>query len=457
MKLWSGRFEKDTDDMFDDFHSSISFDKRLYKYDIYGSIAHAKMLAKCRIISEDEADKITKALEEILNDIEEGKVEFDVSSEDIHMNIEKLLIEKIGDVGKKLHTARSRNDQVALDVRMFLKDEIKEVQKVLKNLVNTLLNIAEKHLHTIMPGYTHLQRAQPVTFAHHLTAYVNMFLRDIERLSDCYKRADIMPLGSGALAATTFDLDREFVAEQLEFNKITENSMDAVSDRDFIIEFCAASSIVMMHLSRFCEEIILWSSLEFDFIELDDAYSTGSSIMPQKKNPDAAELIRGKTGRVYGNLMLLLTVMKGLPLAYNKDMQEDKEALFDTVDTVKKCVVIFEKMISTVKVKKGNMLKVAQEGFMNATELADYFARKGVPFRQAHEITGNIVKHCIKHNKTLEKISLDEYKEFYTGTDDDVYDAIDISNCVKKRRIMGGPAPSEVKRAINSAREKLNQ
>jgi len=457
MKLWSGRFEKDTDDMFDDFHSSISFDKRLYKYDIYGSIAHAKMLAKCRIISEDEADKITKALEEILNDIEEGKVEFDVSSEDIHMNIEKLLIEKIGDVGKKLHTARSRNDQVALDVRMFLKDEIKEVQKVLKNLVNTLLNIAEKHLHTIMPGYTHLQRAQPVTFAHHLTAYVNMFLRDIERLSDCYKRADIMPLGSGALAATTFDLDREFVAEQLEFNKITENSMDAVSDRDFIIEFCAASSIVMMHLSRFCEEIILWSSLEFDFIELDDAYSTGSSIMPQKKNPDAAELIRGKTGRVYGNLMLLLTVMKGLPLAYNKDMQEDKEALFDTVDTVKKCVVIFEKMISTVKVKKGNMLKVAQEGFMNATELADYFARKGVPFRQAYEITGNIVKHCIKHNKTLEKISLDEYKEFYTGTDDDVYDAIDISNCVKKRRIMGGPAPSEVKRAINSAREKLNQ
>ena len=457
MKLWSGRFEKDTDDMFDDFHSSISFDKRLYKYDIYGSIAHAKMLAKCRIISEDEADKITKALEEILNDIEEGKVEFDVSSEDIHMNIEKLLIEKIGDVGKKLHTARSRNDQVALDVRMFLKDEIKEVQKVLKNLVNTLLNIAEKHLHTIMPGYTHLQRAQPVTFAHHLTAYVNMFLRDIERLSDCYKRADIMPLGSGALAATTFDLDREFVAEQLEFNKITENSMDAVSDRDFIIEFCAASSIVMMHLSRFCEEIILWSSLEFDFIELDDAYSTGSSIMPQKKNPDAAELIRGKTGRVYGNLMLLLTVMKGLPLAYNKDMQEDKEALFDTVDTVKKCVVIVEKMISTVKVKKGNMLKVAQEGFMNATELADYFARKGVPFRQAYEITGNIVKHCIKHNKTLEKISLDEYKEFYTGTDDDVYDAIDISNCVKKRRIMGGPAPSEVKRAINSAREKLNQ
>ena len=457
MKLWSGRFEKDTDDMFDDFHSSISFDKRLYKYDIYGSIAHAKMLAKCRIISEDEADKITKALEEILNDIEEGKVEFDVSSEDIHMNIEKLLIEKIGDVGKKLHTARSRNDQVALDVRMFLKDEIKEVQKVLKNLVNVLLNIAEKHLHTIMPGYTHLQRAQPVTFAHHLTAYVNMFLRDIERLSDCYKRADIMPLGSGALAATTFDLDREFVAEQLEFNKITENSMDAVSDRDFIIEFCAASSIVMMHLSRFCEEIILWSSLEFDFIELDDAYSTGSSIMPQKKNPDAAELIRGKTGRVYGNLMLLLTVMKGLPLAYNKDMQEDKEALFDTVDTVKKCVVIFEKMISTVKVKKGNMLKVAQEGFMNATELADYFARKGVPFRQAYEITGNIVKHCIKHNKTLEKISLDEYKEFYTGTDDDVYDAIDISNCVKKRRIMGGPAPSEVKRAINSAREKLNQ
>ncbi|MCL0052234.1 argininosuccinate lyase [Peptococcaceae bacterium] len=455
MKLWSGRFEKDTDELFDDFHSSISFDKRLYKYDIYGSIAHAKMLAKRGIISENEANQISKALKSILDDIEKGRIEFDVAAEDIHMNIEKLLIEHIGDTGKKLHTARSRNDQVALDVRMFLKDEIKEIQKALKKLITTLLNTAEKHLNTIMPGYTHLQRAQPITFAHHLMAYVHMFLRDIDRLSDCYKRTDVMPLGSGALAATTFDLDREFVAKELGFSKVSENSMDAVSDRDFVIEFCATSSILMMHLSRFCEEIILWSSLEFDFIELDDAYSTGSSIMPQKKNPDAAELIRGKTGRVYGNLIALLTMMKGLALAYNKDMQEDKEALFDTIDTVKKCVVIFEKMIATINVKEGNMLKAAQKGFTNATELADYLVRKGVPFRQAHEITGNIVKYCIEHNKTLEELTLDEYKEFYKGIENDIYSAIDIANCVAKRRITGGPAPSEVKRAINSARERL--
>ncbi|TLM98727.1 argininosuccinate lyase, partial [bacterium] len=363
MKLWGGRFAKGTDRLVEDFHSSISFDRRLYKQDIEGSMAHARMLGKQGIITEDEARQIVDALTAILADIESGKVEFEVEAEDIHMNIEKILTARIGDVGRKLHTARSRNDQVALDVRMYLKEEIKEIIALLVKTQETLMDKAEAHLSTIMPGYTHLQRAQPITLAHHLMAYVQMFMRDIGRLQDCYKRTDIMPLGSGALAGTTFPLDRQYVAEQLGFAAITENSLDGVSDRDFAIEFSAVAAMIMMHLSRFCEELVLWSSAEFNFIEMDDSYSTGSSIMPQKKNPDVAELIRGKTGRVYGNLTALLTVMKSLPLAYNKDMQEDKEALFDAIDTVKGCLTVFAPMIETMRVNGEVMDQAARGGF----------------------------------------------------------------------------------------------
>lgn len=352
MKLWGGRFEKNTDKSVDDFNSSIRFDCRMYKQDILGSIAHAKMLGKCKIISEEDSILIQNTLREILKDIEEGKVQFEIDAEDIHMNVEKILISRIGDVGKKLHTGRSRNDQVALDIRMYLRDEVVEIRKLLVNLERTLIEIAKNNIDTILPGYTHLQRAQPITFAHHMMAYFQMFKRDIERLNDCYKRINVMPLGSGALASTTYPLDRYMVAKELGFDSITENSLDAVSDRDFVIELSACLSILMMHLSRFSEEIILWASHEFGFIELDDAYSTGSSIMPQKKNPDVAELVRGKTGRVYGDLMALLSVMKSLPLAYNKDMQEDKEAIFDAVDTVKMCLPVFTKMIETMKIKK---------------------------------------------------------------------------------------------------------
>ncbi|MBO8137888.1 MAG: argininosuccinate lyase [Desulfotomaculum sp.] len=455
MKLWGGRFQKNTDQLVDDFHSSISFDQRLYKYDINGSIAHAKMLAEVGVISKQDAEKIAAGLKDILADIEAGKVEFDVAAEDIHMNIEKLLIQRIGDVGKKLHTARSRNDQVALDIRMYLKDEIKQVLQLLKELRSTLLDLAEEHKETIMPGYTHLQRAQPVTLAHHLMAYVQMFERDSERLEDCYKRTDVMPLGSGALAGTTFPLDRQFVARELGFSRVTENSMDAVSDRDFAVEFCSAASLIMMHLSRFCEEIILWSSAEFNFIELDDAYSTGSSIMPQKKNPDPAELIRGKTGRVYGDLMTLLTMLKGLPLAYNKDMQEDKEALFDAVDTVKKCLMVFRPMVATMKVKSEKMAAAARGGFTNATDLADYLVNKGIPFRQAHEIVGKAVLYCIQKGKSLEEMSLDEYRELHPGIDEDVYTAISVERCVSARRVEGAPAPEAVQKAINAARQRL--
>ncbi len=455
MKLWGGRFAKGTDRLVEDFHSSISFDQRLYKHDIQGSIAHARMLGRQGIISGDEAKQIVDALTEVLADIVTGKVEFEVAAEDIHMNIEKILTVRIGDVGRKLHTARSRNDQVALDVRMYLKEEIKETISLLLKTQQVLLDKAEAHLDIIMPGYTHLQRAQPITLAHHLMAYFQMFMRDIERLQDCYKRTDVLPLGSGAMAGTTFPLDRQFVADQLGFTSITENSLDGVSDRDFAVEFCAAASLIMMHLSRFCEELVLWSSAEFNFIEMDDAYSTGSSIMPQKKNPDVAELIRGKTGRVYGDLMTLLTVMKSLPLAYNKDMQEDKEALFDAIDTVKGCLTVFAPMIETMRVNDGVMAQAARGGFTNATDVADYLAKKGVPFRQAHEIVGKLVLSCIKEGRNLDDLSLEEYQALSPVFGADIHEAISVEHCVRARNIPGGPAPEQVQAAIASGRERL--
>ncbi|MCL5780715.1 MAG: argininosuccinate lyase [Firmicutes bacterium] len=457
MKLWGGRFQKTTDRLVEDFHSSISFDRRLYKQDIRGSIAHAAMLGKVGIITPEEAEQIVRGLQEILVEIESGNVEFDIAAEDIHMNVEQLLIAKIGAVGKKLHTARSRNDQVAVDIRMYLKDEITEIRAQLKELIETLLSLAEQHLHTVMPGYTHMQRAQPITLAHHLMAYAQMFLRDMDRLADCHKRTDVMPLGAGALAGTTFPLDREYTAKLLGFAAVSENSMDAVSDRDFSVEFCAAASLIMMHLSRFCEEIILWSTGEFAFIELDDAYSTGSSIMPQKKNPDVAELIRGKTGRVYGDLMGLLTMLKGLPMAYNKDMQEDKEALFDAIDTVKGCLLVFRPMLATMTVRKDNMARAARGGFTNATDVADYLAKKGVPFREAHEIVGKAVFYCLQQGKTLEELTLEEYKELSPAFDEDLYNAIGVEHCAAARKVRGGPAPEAVQQSIANARNMLQQ
>ncbi|GAB6178856.1 argininosuccinate lyase [Desulfotomaculum defluvii] len=455
MKLWGGRFQKTTDSLVEDFHSSISFDQRLYKQDIRGSIAHATMLGKVGVISVEEAKQIVLGLNQILDEIEQGKVEFDVAAEDIHMNVEQLLTAKIGAVGKKLHTARSRNDQVAVDIRMYLKDEIMEIQALLKELVETLLGLAEQHTHTVMPGYTHMQRAQPITLAHHLMAYAQMFIRDIERLTDCYKRTDVMPLGSGALAGTTFPLDREYTAELLGFAQVSDNTLDAVSDRDFAVEFCADASLIMMHLSRFCEEVILWATGEFAFIDLDDAYSTGSSIMPQKKNPDVAELIRGKTGRVYGNLMGLLTMLKGLPMAYNKDMQEDKEALFNAIDTVKGCLLVFRPMIATMSIRKENMAKAARGGFTNATDVADYLAKKGVPFREAHEIVGKAVFYCLQQEKSLEELTLDEYKQLSPVFEEDIYAAIGVEYCAAARKVRGGPAPEAVKQAITRTRERL--
>jgi len=455
MKLWGGRFVSETDKSVDDFNSSIRFDARLYKYDIFGSIAHAEMLGKCGIIPDEEAKLICTALCEILSDIEKGIVEFHVDAEDIHMNIEKLLIERIGDAGKKLHTGRSRNDQVALDIRMYLKDETQKIKNMLLDLMEVLLAISEQNLNTIMPGYTHLQRAQPVTFAHHMMAYFQMFQRDVERLNDCFRRMDVMPLGSGALAGTTYPLDREYVRERLGFSSITQNSLDGVSDRDFVIELASCISIIMMHLSRFSEELVLWSSSEFSFIEMDDAFSTGSSIMPQKKNPDVAELVRGKTGRTYGNLMALLTVMKSLPLAYNKDMQEDKEAIFDSVDTVKMCLPVFTKMLATMRINKDAMYKAAQGGFTNATDLADYLVKKGIPFRTAHEIIGRMVLYCINNNKALEELSLGELKSFSPEIESDIYLEISLEKCVFSRNLPGGPAAESVKTSIEAGRRFL--
>ncbi len=447
-KLWGGRFSKSTDALVDDFNSSIRFDSRMYAQDIRGSRAHAEMLGRQGIISKEDSELIVKTLGEIKKDIDDGKVEFKIDAEDIHMNIETILIERIGDVGKRLHTGRSRNDQVALDTRMYVRDELDEIKKDVEALKATLLDLAEEHLHTIMPGYTHLQKAQPVTLAHHLMAYYEMFNRDSTRLDDCRKRLNVMPLGSGALAGTTYPLDREFVADKLGFDSVSMNSLDGVSDRDFALELAFDLSVIMTHLSRFSEEIILWSSHEFGFIDLDDAYSTGSSIMPQKKNPDVAELARGKTGRVYGDLMGLLTVMKGIPLAYNKDMQEDKEQLFDAIDTVKMCLPVFERMIATMTVRKDRMLSGAKGGFTNATDVADYLVKKGLPFRDAHGVVGRMVAYCIEKNTVIDALSIDEFKSFSELFDNDIYDAISLETCVNQRELIGGPAPNTVKALI---------
>ncbi|WP_041275945.1 argininosuccinate lyase [Desulfosporosinus acidiphilus] len=455
MKLWGGRFEKTTDALVEDFHSSIRFDQRLYKQDILGSIAHARMLGTVGVISEDEALQLIEGLQGILKDIQAGNVEFEIGAEDIHMNVEKLLTEKIGFVGKKLHTGRSRNDQVALDLRLYLREEIDQTKTYLGNLIQTLLKIADEHLETWMPGYTHLQKAQPISLAHHLMAYSQMFLRDLGRLNDTRKRLNVSPLGSGAMAGTTFPLDREKVARELGFSDVTLNSLDGVSDRDFALEFLAAASIIMMHLSRLCEELVLWSSGEFQFISMDDGYSTGSSIMPQKKNPDVAELVRGKTGRVYGDLMALLTVMKGLPLAYNKDMQEDKEQVFDAVDTLQKCLIVVEPMLRTMQVNKGAMAWGAKGGFTNATDLADYLAKKGLPFREAHELVGRLVLHCTKQGIGLEELPLSEYKALSPVFDQDLFAAIGIEHCVRARKLIGGPSPETVAQGIRLSQEAL--
>jgi len=449
MKMWAGRFQKEIDHEVNDFNSSISFDKRLYKQDITGSVAHATMLAQQGIITKDEAEAICKGLLEIMAEIEADDSILSVDAEDIHMNVESLLTKKIGDTGKKLHTARSRNDQVALDVRMYAREECQNIKALLITLLGVIKKLAQENIGTIMPGYTHLQRAQPITFSHHVMAYAQMFSRDVTRLEDAYRRMDELPLGSGALATSTFPIDRYHVAKSLGFADITKNSLDGVSDRDYLLELAADISIIMMHLSRFSEEVILWCSSEFSFIELDDAYSTGSSIMPQKKNPDIAELVRGKTGRVYGSLMGLLTMMKGLPLAYNKDMQEDKEAIFDAIDTVKLCLSIFAPMLETMRVKPDVMRKAASGGFTNATDCADYLAKKGMPFRDAYKVVGALVHACIERKIGIEDMPLSELKEICPLFDTDVYDAISLETCVGERKVKGGPAAESVKWQID--------
>ena len=445
MQLWKGRFQKALSKTTNDFNSSISFDSRMYKEDIEGSIAHATMLGKCGIIKEDDAEDIVIGLKGILNDIENGDLKIDMEAEDIHTFIEGELTKRLGDNGKRLHTSRSRNDQVAVDIKLYLKKETVNISNMLESLVAVLCEKAEKYSETVMPGYTHLQRAQPITFGHHLLAYAEMFLRDISRRNDCYKRMDEMPLGSCALAGTTYPIDRNITASLLGFERITNNSLDGVSDRDYCMELASALSIVMVHLSRFSEEIIMWCSWEFKFIELDDAFSTGSSIMPQKKNPDIAELVRGKSGRVFGDTMTLLTVMKGIPLAYNKDMQEDKEAIFDAVDTVKMCLTAFTPMIDTMKVLPQNMRKAAAGGFINATDCADYLTKKGVPFRDAYKATGELVALCIEKGTTLEDLPLEEYKNICDVFDDGVYEAISLEKCANDRKVLGGPNSSNVK------------
>ena len=456
MPLWEGRFKKSIDSKTNDFNSSISFDSRMYKQDILGSIAHAKMLAKQGIIEQIEADKIVNELNKILEEISNGSLKIDLEAEDIHMFVEAELTKRLGDTGKRLHTARSRNDQVALDLRMNLKDETNILVKLLKELISTLIEKSEENINTVMPGYTHLQRAQPITFAHHLMAYVEMLLRDIDRLKATYNRMNVLPLGSCALAGTTYNIDRDFVKKELGFYDISQNSLDGVSDRDFVIELASNISIIMMHLSRISEEIILWCSWEFKFIELDDAFSTGSSIMPQKKNPDISELIRGKTGRVYGDLITLLTMMKGIPLAYNKDMQEDKEAIFDSIDTVKICIETLIPMLKTMKVLKQNMKNAASKGFINATDCADYLVKKGIPFRKAYKIVGQIVSYCIDNNTTLEDLQMEQYKKFDNNFESAIYDAISLEKCVTNRNTVGGPSPSQVKSRIEQVKEILN-
>lgn len=443
-QLWGGRFTKETDQMVYQFNASISFDKRFYAQDIRGSIAHVMMLAKQGILTEEEQRKMISGLEGILRDIEDGSLAISEKYEDIHSFVEATLIERIGEPGKKLHTGRSRNDQVALDMKLYIRDEVYATDHLLKELLEVLLGIMEEHIDTFMPGFTHLQKAQPITLAHHMGAYFEMFKRDRARMKDVYRRMNYCPLGSGALAGTTYPLDREYTAELLGFAGATWNSMDSVADRDYLIEFLAALSTVMMHLSRFSEEVIIWNSNEYQFVEIDDAYSTGSSIMPQKKNPDVAELIRGKTGRVYGDLQTLLTMMKGLPLAYNKDMQEDKEAVFDALHTVQLCLTTFTPMLKSAAIRKDNMRNAAARGFINATDCADYLTKKGMAFRDAYRVLGRLVSYAQEQEKTLETLTLDEYKSFSDEFEEDIYEAISLETCVKQRKVIGGPAPEIV-------------
>lgn len=447
-KPWSGRFEKETDKLVEKFTASISFDKRLYKYDIEGSIAHCMMLARCKIIKNGEANKIIKGLRDIKKEIDGGRFKFDIALEDIHMNIERRLIDKIGNIGGKLHTARSRNDQVALDIRLYLRDEIGEIVSLIRGLKKSIVTKAKGNIDVIMPGYTHLQMAQPVLFSHHLLAYYDMFDRDEERFLDMLKRVNVMPLGSAAMAGTNYPIDRKYVAKLLQFPAVTTNSMDAVGDRDFSIEFLSASAILMMHLSRFSEELIIWSTSEFGFIELDDSFCTGSSIMPQKKNPDVPELVRGKTGRVYGNLMSLLTTMKSLPLAYNKDMQEDKEPLFDTIDTVKASLSIYSKMIGTIKLNRDRLGEAVFQGFMTATDMADYLVMKGLPFRDAHEVVGRAVSFCIKNNKLLSDLTFYELQKFSKSFKKDIFSFIKTEKSVDRKDVIGGTSKRQVLKRI---------
>lgn len=453
--MWAGRFSKQVDETVNAFNSSIAFDGRMYRHDIQGSIAHAEMLGDCGIISKEDSLQIIGGLKEILADIDSGKLELDPAAEDIHMFVEAELTKRLGAVGKRLHTARSRNDQVAVDLRLYLRDEIVEISELVTKLTKTLINMAKEHTETIMPGYTHLQRAQPITLAHHLMAYVWMLLRDLDRLRDTAKRMNYCPLGCGALAGTTYKTNRRQTSELLGFTAPMANSLDGVSDRDYCVELNCALSLLMTHLSRFSEEIILWCSWEFKFIELDDAFATGSSIMPQKKNPDVTELIRGKTGRVNGDLMTLLTMMKGLPLAYNKDMQEDKEAIFDAVDNVKLCVRTFTPMLATMRVIKENMRNAAARGFINATDCADYLVKKGMPFRDAYKITGTLVAQCIEKGLTLETLPIEDYKAMTDIFDNDVYEAISLETCVRERKSEGGPSPDAVKEQIILAEKAL--
>jgi argininosuccinate lyase len=455
-QLWGGRFTKETDKLVYNFNASISFDQKFFKQDVQGSKAHVKMLAAKHILTEEERDKILAGLESIVNDVESGKLEITDEYEDIHSFVEANLIERIGDAGKKLHTGRSRNDQVALDMKLYTRDEIVEINHLLKDLLEVIIEIMEDNLETYMPGFTHLQKAQPITLAHHMGAYFEMFKRDRSRLDDIYKRMNYCPLGSGALAGTTYPLDRELTASLLDFEGPTLNSMDSVADRDYVIELLSALSTIMMHLSRFSEEIIIWNSNEYRFVEIDDAYSTGSSIMPQKKNPDIAELVRGKTGRVYGALMSILTTMKGIPLAYNKDMQEDKELTFDAIDTVKGCVALFTGMLKTLKFNKDIMRTSAMKGFTNATDAADYLVNHGVPFRDAHGIIGQLVLYCIDKNKAIDELSLEELKAISPVFEADVYDAISLETCVNKRMTIGAPGPEAMKEVIRLNRKYLS-
>ena len=451
-QLWGGRFEKSTDEMINEFQASINFDKRMYREDIEGSIAHAKMLAAQKIISEDDSQKICAGLEKILKKIDSGDFEFKIALEDIHMNVEAALTEEIGAVGGKLHTARSRNDQVALDTHLYMRKQVREIQKLILELQKALVDAAEKNSDVIFPGYTHLQRAQPILFAHHLLAYFFMLKRDFERFEGVYSRADIMPLGAGALAGTTLPIDRNFVARELKFGEIYQNSLDAVSDRDYLLEFLSAASILMVHLSRFSEEIIFWCSREFSFVELDDAHCTGSSMMPQKKNPDVPELVRGKAGRVFGHLTALLTTIKALPLAYNKDLQEDKEGVFDALDTVKFSLSVFAQIVSGMKIRKKNMRRAVEEDFSNATDVADYLVKKNLPFRLAHEVSGKIVRYCIEKELYIKDLTLDELKNFSPLFEADIFDAIKPETCVAARNSQGGTSPRQIELQIEFAR-----